>query len=88
MPSRAVPAPELADLAAGDGTGTRSLSLVLQEAERCGIHRTVHAGEAGPAAMVKEVRGVPESGQRGTQGYGVPCTRERGIHILSISIAK
>lgn len=55
MPSRAVPAPELADLAAGDGTGTRSLSLVLQEAERCGIHRTVHAGEAGPAAMVKEV---------------------------------
>ncbi|OXB54960.1 hypothetical protein ASZ78_006124 [Callipepla squamata] len=25
-----------------------------EEAERCGIHRTVHAGEAGPAAMVKE----------------------------------
>ncbi|NWH38258.1 ADA deaminase, partial [Chloropsis hardwickii] len=25
-----------------------------EEAERCGIHRTVHAGEAGPAAMVRE----------------------------------
>ncbi|XP_068768080.1 adenosine deaminase isoform X1 [Struthio camelus] len=25
-----------------------------EEAERCGIHRTVHAGEAGPAAMIKE----------------------------------
>ncbi|KAM6319101.1 adenosine deaminase [Podargus strigoides] len=25
-----------------------------EEAERCGIHRTVHAGEAGPPAMIKE----------------------------------
>lgn len=25
-----------------------------EEAERCGIHRTVHAGEAGPATMIKE----------------------------------
>ena len=26
----------------------------MQEAERCGVHRTVHAGEDGPASNVKE----------------------------------
>lgn len=26
-----------------------------QEAVRCGVHRTVHAGEVGPASVVKEV---------------------------------
>ena len=30
--------------------------VVLQEARRLNIHRTVHAGEAAPAASVKEVR--------------------------------
>ena len=30
-----------------------------QEAERCGIHRTVHAGEVGPASVVKEVSFPP-----------------------------
>lgn len=28
-----------------------------QEAARCGIHRTVHAGEVGPPSVVKEVGG-------------------------------
>lgn len=27
-----------------------------QEAARCGVHRTVHAGEVGPPSVVKEVR--------------------------------
>lgn len=47
--------------------GQELFSLVLQEAVRCGIHRTVHAGEAGPAAMVKEVRGVLTQGTEGVK---------------------
>ena len=27
-----------------------------QEAVKCGIHRTVHAGEVGPPSVVEEVR--------------------------------
>ncbi|KAI1233339.1 hypothetical protein IHE44_0004511 [Lamprotornis superbus] len=41
-----------------------------EEAVRSGIHRTVHAGEAGPAAMVKEVQGALT---RGREGWGVMC---------------
>eukprot|EP00063_Salmo_salar_P027593 XP_014002428.1 PREDICTED: adenosine deaminase [Salmo salar] len=28
--------------------------MAYEEAERCGVHRTVHAGEVGPASVVKE----------------------------------
>ena len=31
-------------------------NIFMQEARQLKIHRTVHAGEAGPAASVKEVR--------------------------------
>uniref|UniRef100_A0A8C0UCB0 Adenosine deaminase n=2 Tax=Cyanistes caeruleus TaxID=156563 RepID=A0A8C0UCB0_CYACU len=41
-----------------------------EEAERCGIHRTVHAGEAGPAAMVKEAVYVLKA-ERVGHGYHV-----------------
>ncbi|XP_057892281.1 adenosine deaminase-like [Melospiza georgiana] len=41
-----------------------------EEAERCGIHRTVHAGEAGPAAMVKEAVYVLKT-ERVGHGYHV-----------------
>uniref|UniRef100_A0A8B9EJ71 adenosine deaminase n=1 Tax=Anser cygnoides TaxID=8845 RepID=A0A8B9EJ71_ANSCY len=33
---------------------TSGHKAAYEEAERCGIHRTVHAGEAGPPAMIKE----------------------------------
>ncbi|XP_051489266.1 adenosine deaminase [Apus apus] len=43
---------------AGDETlkvnNTSEHKKAYEEAERCGIHRTVHAGEAGPPAMIKE----------------------------------
>ncbi|XP_014799112.1 PREDICTED: adenosine deaminase [Calidris pugnax] len=43
---------------AGDETlkveDTSDHKKAYEEAERCGIHRTVHAGEAGPPAMIKE----------------------------------
>ncbi|KAF2979094.1 hypothetical protein EK904_014222, partial [Melospiza melodia maxima] len=52
------------------GWHRRMLSLVLQEAERCGIHRTVHAGEVGPAAMVKEAVYVLKT-ERVGHGYHV-----------------
>lgn len=55
-------------------------SFALQEAERCGIHRTVHAGEAGPPAMIKEVRGAPGLGQ-GAGGTG----EERGTVLEGAS---
>ncbi|XP_027589018.1 adenosine deaminase-like [Pipra filicauda] len=41
-----------------------------EEAERCGIHRTVHAGEVGPAAMVKEAVYVLKAERIG-HGYHV-----------------
>ncbi|CAN9515614.1 unnamed protein product [Ophioblennius macclurei] len=40
-----------------------------QEAERCGIHRTVHAGEVGPASVVKEAVDVLKAERIG-HGYG------------------
>lgn len=58
------------------GSDANVPSLALQEAERCGIHRTVHAGEAGPATMIKEVRGV-----RGGSPVGGPIGSPSGFHV-------
>ncbi|XP_030388665.1 adenosine deaminase-like [Gopherus evgoodei] len=41
-----------------------------EEAERCGIHRTVHAGEVGPPSVIKEAINVLKTEQIG-HGYHV-----------------
>ncbi|XP_050773395.1 adenosine deaminase-like [Gopherus flavomarginatus] len=41
-----------------------------EEAERCGIHRTVHAGEAGPPSVIKEAINVLKTERIG-HGYHV-----------------
>ncbi|XP_074409607.1 adenosine deaminase-like [Zonotrichia albicollis] len=59
---------------AGDGTlkveDYAEHKKAYEEAERCGIHRTVHAGEVGPAAMVKEAVYVLKT-ERVGHGYHV-----------------
>ncbi|KAK6308371.1 hypothetical protein J4Q44_G00216420 [Coregonus suidteri] len=42
--------------------------MAYEEAERCGIHRTVHAGEVGPASVVKEAVEVLKA-ERVGHGY-------------------
>ncbi|XP_063028308.1 adenosine deaminase-like [Melospiza melodia melodia] len=59
---------------AGDGTlkveDYAEHKKAYEEAERCGIHRTVHAGEVGPAAMVQQAVYVLKT-ERVGHGYHV-----------------
>ncbi|KAK6303308.1 hypothetical protein J4Q44_G00257620 [Coregonus suidteri] len=46
------------DLAGDESLNCEALQghrMAYEEAARCGIHRTVHAGEVGPASVVKEI---------------------------------
>ncbi|XP_027564373.1 adenosine deaminase-like, partial [Neopelma chrysocephalum] len=64
------------DLAEGQPSETLKVEIdsehkkAYEEAERCGIHRTVHAGEVGAAAMVKEAVHVLKAERIG-HGYHV-----------------
>ncbi|XP_024231990.1 adenosine deaminase [Oncorhynchus tshawytscha] len=44
--------------------------MAYEEAERCGVHRTVHAGEVGPASVVKEAVEVLKAERIG-HGYNI-----------------
>ncbi|XP_022111629.1 adenosine deaminase-like [Acanthaster planci] len=65
----------------------REVVRVFQEAERCGIHRTAHAGEGGPAGNVKIA--IEElKAERIGHGYHVledddiyQMVKDKGIHL-------
>ncbi|XP_028264885.1 adenosine deaminase [Parambassis ranga] len=48
-----------------------------EEAERCGIHRTVHAGEVGPASVVKEAVEVLKAERI---GHGYRTLEDEGLY--------
>ncbi|XP_038049977.1 adenosine deaminase-like [Patiria miniata] len=60
---------------------------VFQEAERCGIHRTVHAGEDGPASNVKKAIELLKAERIGHGYHSVDdddvyqMVKDKGIHL-------
>ncbi|XP_033640395.1 adenosine deaminase-like isoform X1 [Asterias rubens] len=52
---------------------------VYQEAKQCGLHRTVHAGEAGPARHVKEAIEVLHAERI---GHGYHCLDDENVYQM------
>lgn len=86
MPPRAVPAPELADLAAGDGTGT-GCPLFCRRLRGVG---SIALSTPGRPARLPWSRRYQEFLTQGREGQGcdVSCTGDRGIPVLPIPTAE
>ncbi|XP_067096863.1 adenosine deaminase [Osmerus mordax] len=56
--------------------------MAFEEAERCGIHRTVHAGEVGPSSVVKEAVEVLKAERIG-HGYNTSQDQDLYKQLLA-----
>lgn len=86
MPPRAVPAPELADLAAGDGTGARC-PLFCRKLRGVG---SIAPSMLGRPALLPWSRRYEEflTQDREGQGCDMSCTGDRDIPVLPIPTAE